>query len=1098
MAADKIMGIRLRINSDAATTGIERMRRAVAAAKSESKAFNSVLGDWKKTSEGLEAQIASLNKQEQARKQYIEELRQSYEGYKADEDAHRSALDLLIQKYGEESSVVADARKELDKLAARTQAQGKKLNEQITTYNNLIDETKKYEKMLNDLTSDYTLAEAELRSLIRASKDASKDVKVLEKSIELQSMAVRTAEETLMDFIDKQSKLEDGSAEWKVMQAQILDAEGALAEANKKLEDTRLKLIEINNTGSLEDLQQNAIQSKAHLDTLASSIDDCENSMEYMRAADKALSDELNYQKALLDSLKNKLDDVEAEFGSTSDAAHDLKNQIKLQEDAVSKAKIAFDKQTSATEKLESSTRGLNKVLTFCKQHINDVKNENALLNDGFTVLKGTISHLASHGLEALFGRLHVLLGTSRELRKELGMLQATAETTGKMKSEKDVEKAKGSLRTIYGITEDTSGGTEAISNLLTAGFNYDNVGPTLDAITRQLLGASIKWKDTLSMEGLSDSIQEAIGSKGMSVTGQFAELIERMGFDIEVWKKEFSSLGTEAERQDKIYQTLASGGLEDVLKKYEEINGSLIEENEAVYDTMLTSQRFTEAVNPLVISLQQGYNKLMETFVEFAETHKKEIEQIQSYISKFFDILSSGFKWVLENLELVAGVIGAMLAAKWSIIAVAGVSKIIDSVSTLGAKVLTVGSTAEEAAEKLAMLGGKKIFGAGLLNVAKIGGIGLAIGAVIAALVLLYQKSEEFRNFVDEFFGKLVEIGKGIWESLKPALESIGNALVNLIMVLGEILMPILKLIGAVIINDIGPKLEFFADIIAIAFELIAFAINAIVARIKTFIEFWKAIFATLKALVTGDTEKISEIWSNFGDKIKDIWGNVWKGLVEGLTKGFKNLWDSFKNLCTSWINWIKDLFGIHSPSTLFAGFGKNMMEGLLNGISGMFGKIKDKITSIAEKISETFKSAVSLVKDVGGNIVSGLWNGINSKIDWVKKKITDFCSSIGTSIVDFFKIDSPSKWGIEKGQFIAQGVGIGVLNGASDALKNVNKFNDKISNGFGLTGTSTATAGGSKIINAGLTVQYNKELSLKEISKLESKYYSNIRKLK
>ena len=1117
--ADKILGIKLNINSDNAINGLQAMRRAVAAAKSESRAMNSVLGDWKNTAEGLENQLESLKKQEEARKTYIGILRVEYNKLLDSEKAQRKELEHLIATYGEESAAVKTAKQNLSELTVKIENAGKRLNDEITVYNKLTDEIDKYGDMLSTLTSKHTLLTAELKNLIRSSKDATNDVAVLSKQIEVQELNVESAKETLKKYEDELSKLEEGSAAWMVMKAHVLDAEGAVAEATNTLEDMRLNLIRVNASGSLEELQQAAIQSKAHMDALAAATENCEEDIGYMRAATVALSDDVKYQNAVLESLKKRLMEAENSTDVTCDAVNDLRRQLSLQEETVRKSTAAFDRQRLATDNLESSTKGFNKILTFTKKHLDDVKKENALLNDGFTVLKGTLSHLVSHGVEALFGRLHVLMGASRELRKELGMLQATAETMNLNKG--DVEKSKNTLGNIYRVTEDTTGGTEAINNLLSAGFNFDDVGPSLDDVTRQLLGASIKWKDTLSMEGLSDSIQEAIGSKGMSVTGQFAELIERLGYDIKVWKTEFSGLGTEAERQDKIYKTLADNGLEDVLKQYERINGSLVKENDAVYDTMMTTQRFTEVANPIIIALQQGYNQLMEVFVKFAETHTKEIEMIKQAIGSFFDVVAKGLEWVLENLDIVSGVIATMLAANWSIIAVAGISKIKDAIGDLGTKILTVGLDADAAAAKLAGLGNAKIFSTGLMNVAKFGAIGLAIAGVIAVLVLLYQKSEEFRAFVDEFFASLMSIGQSVWQSLQPLIAQLGiliKTVFELIASIVEMLLPVLKLIADIITDVVLPIIPILIDAIGEILSVVLFVVNGVVSAVSTVAKFIEAIFKTIGALFSGNSEEIQKIWSELGEELKKLWANVWEGLLKGLTDGWSSIKKNFADMIDKWVKWFKELFGIHSPSTLFASFGKFMMQGLINGITNMFGNIKgvvtsivnfftelpsriwSKIKSIGEKISDAFKSAVSLVKGIGEDIVKGLWNGINSKIKWVKNKITEFCNSIGKSITDFFDINSPSKWAMAQGGYIAQGVGLGVLNGANDALRNVNKFSDKLTNGFNIAPdvAGLGSAGGTKIINAGLTVQYNKELSLKEISKLESKYYSNIRKFK
>ena len=66
----------------------------------------------------------------------------------------------------------------------------------------------------------------------------------------------------------------------------------------------------------------------------------------------------------------------------------------------------------------------------------------------------------------------------------------------------------------------------------------------------------------------------------------------------------------------------------------------------------------------------------------------------------------------------------------------------------------------------------------------------------------------------------------------------------------------------------------------------------------------------------------------------------------------------------------------------------------------------------------------------DIGKNLVQGLWNGINNAKDWVLNKIRGFGESILKGIKSFFGIASPSKLFEEQvGKNLALGVGEGDL---------------------------------------------------------------------
>ena len=61
-----------------------------------------------------------------------------------------------------------------------------------------------------------------------------------------------------------------------------------------------------------------------------------------------------------------------------------------------------------------------------------------------------------------------------------------------------------------------------------------------------------------------------------------------------------------------------------------------------------------------------------------------------------------------------------------------------------------------------------------------------------------------------------------------------------------------------------------------------------------------------------------------------------IWAGIGQGIADGWNKFANDIKNAFNKIIDKFKEIFGIHSPSTVFAGFGGMIMEGLKNGITG------------------------------------------------------------------------------------------------------------------------------------------------------------------
>lgn len=109
-----------------------------------------------------------------------------------------------------------------------------------------------------------------------------------------------------------------------------------------------------------------------------------------------------------------------------------------------------------------------------------------------------------------------------------------------------------------------------------------------------------------------------------------------------------------------------------------------------------------------------------------------------------------------------------------------------------------------------------------------------------------------------------------------------------------------------------------------------------------------WDAVTSAWSGVTTffsGVWDKITSVFSSVGDKFKSIG----KSIVDGLKNGVLGAWNSFIGFITDKVggivNTVKNLLGIHSPSTVFAGIGGNMALGLAEGWDDEYSGIKRKI---------------------------------------------------------------------------------------------------------------------------------------------------------
>lgn len=1113
MPKNPVIGIEFKAVVDDFLTKVNKVMKSTKLANSEFKAVTSSMDNWSSTQAGLEAKIKQLNTVIDIENESLEKMQTQLKKAMDEGEAGAPKVEYWTTKINNQIAKVTKASKELATYEDKLERLKTTLKANVKPLEQIDAEFKLVTSSMKDWKTSTVGVQAKITQLTDKIKYEQNELSLLNAELE-------------------KAKKNNDTSKVNQLTTAIANQTSKINQLNLELTDYNELLGKLNKPTAVEELSNELAQQKARFEQATIGIDDYRTSTDAMNMKLRELNLTIQLEEAKLSELEQALSKAETQYGATSRQAMELKTRIAQQTTVVAKSKKAYEEEYKAVNKLLKTRSGfigfLNNIISGTK----DLEKENKKLSDGFTVLKGVISHYISHTLTSFFGTLKNLLRTSRALRKEIGMLKATAETQNF--DTKELEHAESMLKKIYTVIEDTGAGTEALNNLISAGFKTDS----LDKITDQLLGASIKWKDTLSMEGLSDSIQEAIGSKGASITGQFAELLERMGVDLDQWSLEFDGLTTDAERQQKIMDALAKGGLTDVLDEYKEINKTLIEENKQVYDTLDISKDFGEIVNPIILRVRAGLNGILLKLLELIKhlgggDLEAGIAKIQGMIDRFFEVVYKGMDWITNNLDILVGSLTALIGLNFG-------SKMATGILTVVTGFTKFKEAANGAEGALNLL--KNGWG-GLDKAFKSSIIGLIIAAVlllVAGLVQLYKKNEEFKKSIDslleslkplfeeimsvikdlipplkEIFNVIIELVGKVITSIMPIITTIVDVLTNLLVPILQVLTPIITKIVEFLSMLLVPAIESIGEKLKMLFAVVEFVVGGIINWFKTWADFVKSVFQTIIAIFTGDTDKIKEIWSNFAERLKESWDNLWNGLIDGLKNGFKNIFESWKKAWDKLINWFKDLFGIHSPSTLMSDFGKNIMQGLIDGIKALFGKISDVVTSIAnfftslpskiwnkikgigDTIKDAFTTAVDKVKDIGKDIVSGLWSGIKSKTEWVKGKITGFCEKIGKSITDFFDINSPSKWAIEKGSFIGEGVGIGVLNSTRGVLKDVNRFNEKVAGGINVTPTSGNGGASGSVIDASLTVNYNGQLSLKEMKKLQNNYYTNVKRV-
>lgn len=117
--------------------------------------------------------------------------------------------------------------------------------------------------------------------------------------------------------------------------------------------------------------------------------------------------------------------------------------------------------------------------------------------------------------------------------------------------------------------------------------------------------------------------------------------------------------------------------------------------------------------------------------------------------------------------------------------------------------------------------------------------------------------------------------------------------------------------------------------------------------------------------------------------ESIKQAGRDLWAGFTKGVTEFFADPGAWIKtNIVDPFVKWFKDLFGIHSPSTVMAEIGKFITEGLLEGMLKPLKNFQKWVEkNIVKPIEDAFEK-LGLVIETGIELVKEGWNTLT---EWV-----------------------------------------------------------------------------------------------------------------
>ena len=597
------------------------------------------------------------------------------------------------------------------------------------------------------------------------------------------------------------------------------------------------------------------------------------------------------------------------------------------------------------------------------------------------------------------------LAESTREARVNMGKLETGFTTAGH-----SAEDAKKTYTELYGVLGDDGQATEAAAHLAKLTKNEKELATWTDIAT----GVYATFGDSLPIENLTEAANET--AKTGAITGGLADALNWAGVSEDEFQASLDKCSTEQERQALITKTL-NGLYSDAAEKYREVNGDIIDAQKATASLNSAMAELGAIAEPIVTKLKQLAAELLQQITPFVElignglvgalTGAEGAAQqftdgllgmVTFAIQKLTEMLPTFINFAFQMIANIAtGIAQALPTLVPSLVQLVAdiVQVLIDNIPLLiDAALQLVTGLAQGIINAIPVL----VAALPTLITSLIDGLLSSIPQIIqAGIDLLTSLITALPEIIATIVAAIPEIINGIITALLENIPLIIQAgidlLVALIQALPQIITTIVQAIPQIISGIVNALVQNIPQIIQAGVQLFA----ALVRNLPTIIaENVKAVPQIVSGIV-------SAFGSLVGEMVK-AGANLLHGLWEGISSAAGWLWEKVSGWASSLVDGIKNFFGIHSPSTVFAEIGTNMGEGVGVGFGeSMNGVSADMTAAMGGAGQLTAAEAVRAVNDGIIANIEGLSGAVNAIVERVISGLTAQAQRLNQAGQDF-----------------------------------------------------------------------------------------------
>lgn len=562
--------------------------------------------------------------------------------------------------------------------------------------------------------------------------------------------------------------------------------------------------------------------------------------------------------------------------------------------------------------------------------------------------------------------------------------------------------------------------------------FNLDKIGDAVKEFSIRAIDGSNTTIDGFTRLGLNaDEMAQKFASGGDVAKEAFYEVIQRIaemdnsveqsivGVDLfgTMWEDlgpdVVTQLGSIRDGFDSTKDTMQE--LSQI--KYDDLGSALQGIGRQVQTNLLLpiSDKLLPIFNDLANKLNEAFSsgEIQGSIDKIADAIGNLVTGVAGFVEKWLPTIIDFVSWVIQNAPTII-----------SLLAGIGVGLKVFQVAKGISSFVTAFKSASTAVQGVS--GAFKAFNT-VLNANPIILIVTVIATLVTALITLWNTNEGFRNAVIS-----------AWNAIKGAFETVINAIVGFftetipnawnsfitgIENLGQTIWNTLVNAWNSIVSFFTETIPAWIQSIITWFQQLPYNLGLLVGQmvghlIQFGVNAWNWVTTELPKIILGIVQWFMELP-----------GRIWNWLLETVVKINQwgvEMWNkattAVSNMINSVVNWFKEL-----PGRIWNWLVETVIKVNQWGID-MINKGKQAASDLVTNIVDTIKNLPSKMLEIGKNIVQGIWNGITGMVSWLKDKISGFLGGIVDGVKGVLGIHSPSKvFNKEVGRFMAMGIGEG-----------------------------------------------------------------------